>query len=463
MGRRKKNFSLEVANEIGSLEREEIPPEEEETPTEEEEEIEELPTEVLEDLTQKAAVEDMVRVYLKEIGRIPLLTATEEKELGRKVELARFLNKLEQEEQQRSGRCPSALDIARIMRQRLEEILYLEPPLNEALSLPLSKALWSNLYHPDVRAKIDREVDEEFIQRLSSATGRETVQIGKDLLDLSIISLILPQETFYLLWNPKALEAKEQELKDLFWKVKQEGKEAEKKFIEANLRLVVSIAKKHIGKRMSFLDLVQEGNLGLIRAVEKFDYRKGYKFSTYATWWVRQAITRSIADYGRTIRIPVHMVETLNKFLKAMRQLTQHLGRMPTPDEIAKEMGISVEKAREIIKIYQEPISLETSFGEDENSQLIDFIEDAKSEMPTKAASHELLKEMVKKALDTLTYKERRVIELRFGLADGRPHTLEEVGAEFNVTRERVRQIESKALRKLRHRDRSRFLRDFLE
>ncbi len=290
---------------------------------------------------------------------------------------------------------------------------------------------------------------------------------GEDMenLDLSVpdsVSIEDPVRMYLKEIGKVPLLSAEEEI-DLAQRMEDGDEEAKKKLAEANLRLVVSIAKRYVGRGMLFLDLIQEGNLGLIKAVEKFDYRKGYKFSTYATWWIRQAITRAIADQARTIRIPVHMVETINKLIRISRQLLQELGREPTPEEIAKEMNMPVDRVREILKISQEPVSLETPIGEEEDSHLGDFIQDDQVPVPADAAAFTLLKEQLGEVLETLTDREQKVLRLRFGLNDGRARTLEEVGKEFNVTRERIRQIEAKALRKLRHPSRSRKLKDYLD
>ena len=290
-------------------------------------------------------------------------------------------------------------------------------------------------------------------------------EIELDKIDLSVpegVSIEDPVRMYLKEIGKVSLLTADEEI-ELAKRMEQGDEEAKKLLAEANLRLVVSIAKRYVGRGMLFLDLIQEGNLGLIKAVEKFDYRKGYKFSTYATWWIRQAITRAIADQARTIRIPVHMVETINKLIRVSRQLLQELGREPTPEEIAEEMDMNVERVREILKISQEPVSLETPIGEEEDSHLGDFIQDDNVPVPADAAAFTLLKEQLIEVLGTLTEREQKVLRLRFGLDDGRARTLEEVGKEFNVTRERIRQIEAKALRKLRHPSRSRKLKDYLD
>jgi RNA polymerase primary sigma factor len=356
-----------------------------------------------EDELLKAPTNDPVRMYLKEIGKVPLLTAAQEVDLAMRIESGEFSTALitEVDGQNRTDQKHFRGVVEAVCRIREHQL------------------------DPEKRLKHEGIGREKVTRAYKPKTRTETLEFLR--------------------------------------RVERDGQLAKKKLIEANLRLVVSIAKRYVGRGMLFLDLIQEGNLGLIRAVEKFDYSKGYKFSTYATWWIRQAITRAIADQARTIRIPVHMVETINKLVRVQRQLLQDLGREPTPDEIGRHMGVGADKVREILKVSQEPVSLETPIGEEEDSHLGDFIEDAEAIVPIDAASFILLQEQLESVLHTLSEREKKVIQLRFGLVDGHPRTLEEVGREFGVTRERIRQIESKTLSKLRHPSRSQKLRDYLE
>ena len=318
----------------------------------------------------------------------------------------------------------------------------------------------------DVLRITDNSGDELLLDNDMDMEGLDDEEeVELDKIDLSVpegVSIEDPVRMYLKEIGKVSLLSADEEI-ELAKRMEKGDEAAKKRLAEANLRLVVSIAKRYVGRGMLFLDLIQEGNLGLIKAVEKFDYRKGYKFSTYATWWIRQAITRAIADQARTIRIPVHMVETINKLIRVSRQLLQELGREPLPEEIAKEMDMPVERVREILKISQEPVSLETPIGEEEDSHLGDFIQDDNVPVPAEAAAQTLLKEQLDEVLDTLTEREQKVLRLRFGMNDGRARTLEEVGREFDVTRERIRQIEAKALRKLRHPSRSRKLKDYLD
>ena len=436
------------------------------------------------------SIDDPVRMYLKEIGRVPLLVGEDE------IKLAKRMDKGRQAERLLRGKtitlnAPvfSGSDDTQALLDKINGFMAEEwhmtnmRSIYKVLDMIKARQEEGNPYkiedYEDLIFEFTRDerlhLQRLMVEQKCVIPDCERLEIQRPTSDKDVHNLYqvksLLEELKARLSDGREKDTAmadayiccQESFEELLRAVRQQGNDAKKCLSEANLRLVVSIAKRYVGRGMLFLDLIQEGNLGLIKAVEKFDYNKGFKFSTYATWWIRQAITRAIADQARTIRIPVHMVETINKLIRVSRQLLQELGREPLPEEIAKEMDTSVDRVREIMKIAQEPVSLETPIGEEEDSHLGDFIEDHDAPAPADAASFTLLREQLEEVLETLTIREKRVLELRFGLEDGRSRTLEEVGQHFGVTRERIRQIEAKALRKLRHPSRSKKLKDFLE
>jgi RNA polymerase primary sigma factor len=426
-------------------------------------------------------IDDSIRMYLHEVGSVALLTAPEERVLCRKMELGRYVERLTDDHFRKYQKLPLPADIVIHVISQLSKAYLVVQIVENCIGIDSSSNVVQTIKNPEFRSAIDVVIDPSLMVAVTKGTDKGITADEEAMVDLSINSQLLPQQLLDVLAREKTswrklktlpgnnrflsqLDSHSSECKAYFENVRTEAEASERHLTEANLRLVISIAKKYSAHGIPFLDLIQEGNIGLIRAIEKFQYRRGYKFSTYATWWIRQGITRSIADQSRTIRIPVHMVEIINKLLRTTRRLVQELGREPSYQEIGGCLDMSPERVEEVMAVFfRQPISLDLPIGEDADSRLGDLVEDRSSLAPTEATSQQLLKEQIDRVLGELTEREKKVLQLRFGLQDGRARTLEEVGKEFSVTRERIRQIEGKALRKLRHPCRSRKLKGYLD
>ena len=446
-------------------------------PTAEDLEVEEPVQEVL-DSDDLVGNDDPVRLYLHEIGRVPLLTAQDEKIAARRIEIGRRISAIEYN-LETQGKQTSSSHVFQEVIKELGQSTEIIHELQQYLELTQNISFHQIITNEKIMEAIRGVIDPVMVQSISERLKQPPEEVETRLIVFSADIALLPKEILKTIDHNasltaipdlmadlqfiKKLNVQEASLKDYLERLKNDERVASDHLTEANLRLVVSIAKKHVGHGISLLDMIQEGNIGLIRAVEKFNHHRGFKFSTYATWWIRQAISRSIADQARSIRVPVHMFELINKVTRTTRELSQKYGRDPTAEEISEHLGISPEKVRQAIKVSQLPISLEMPMGEEGDTYLGDLIEDRNAIQPLDSASKQLLKNEISNVLSTLTFREQRVLQLRFGLEDGRARTLEEVGLEFRVTRERVRQIEAKALRKLRHPSRSRKLKDYLE